>query len=332
MSIGPTVLIHLDSADRDRDRDHQYNSSRDQFHMQNQQINNSQQNLQSIHATNANVNMHHDQQLFPSAAHSPSPSPRALNLDHDLDHISTCSSNMNYSLNSQSQSNLKQSPLPIPLVFPIYTHMFSSILPGPACVRNIIGNELCERFSYYGLRAILVLYFVDNLHWSEDNAIAIFSYSSALAYFFPLAGGYISDCYLGRYNTILYFSFVYCIGSASIAVASIYSSVWGTLLGLALMAIGTGGIKPNVSSFGADQFDQTLYPTVEHHDRTITSFFNAFYFSINLGSMFSMILTPIIRSRVGYPLAFGIPAILLLFATLIFWTARNEYIKKPATG
>ena len=124
-------------------------------------------------------------------------------------------------------------------------------IPGPSHVKNIIGNELCERFSYYGLRSILVLYFVESLGWSESFAISMFSYSSAMAYFMPVVGGLVADSFLGKYKTILYFSLIYCVGSAMLALTAAQASVFGAMAGLFLIAVGTGGLKPCVSSFGA---------------------------------------------------------------------------------
>lgn len=128
--------------------------------------------------------------------------------------------------------------------------LLSYLLPGPRCVRNILGTELCERFSYYGLRAILVIFLTDELNFRENDAVALFAYTSALAYFMPLVGGYVADAYLGRFSTILYFSSVYCVGSLTLAIAAGFKSVVLTIVGLFLIGVGTGGIKPCVSAFG----------------------------------------------------------------------------------
>ena len=95
------------------------------------------------------------------------------------------------------------------------------------------------------------------------------------------------------------------------------------------------GIKPCVSSFGADQFTQGNIHTTEEKDErehAITSFFHVFYFSINLGSTCSFIVTPLLRRYAGYPIAFGVPAVLLAIATTIFWSARKQYYRVLPTG
>lgn len=206
---------------------------------------------------------------------------------------------------------------------------------GPPCVRNILGSELCERFSWYGLRAILVLYFNQSLGWSKDASISMFSYSSALAYFMPLLGGYLSDSRLGKYRTILYFSMLYVGGCTMLAVSALDRMVWLSILGLVFIGVGTGGIKPCVSSFGADQFTQRRCinaAEVAHREHEISSFFHFFYFSINLGSVGSFIVTPLLRQHFGYSVAFAVPAVLLAIATLIFWSARNTYYRSPPAG
>ena len=106
-----------------------------------------------------------------------------------------------------------------------------------------------------------------------------------------------------------------------------------SLLGLALIAIGTGGIKPCVSAFGGDQFK------MPEQERQLQTFFSIFYFSINAGSLLSTAITPILRQDVScfgddtcYPLAFGIPAILMLIATILFVLGKPGYNIKPPQG
>lgn len=198
--------------------------------------------------------------------------------------------------------------------------ILSFIAPGaPTTVLNILLNEACERFSYYGLRAILTLYCVEGLQWDTSSAISMFFFSSALAYTMPLAGGWLADTYLGKYKTILYFSIIYVLGSLILALTSIGLSGVGCVLGLVLIAIGTGGIKPNVSAFGADQFSKD-------DKEALSRYFMVFYFCINCGSVLSFIITPIVRANFGFPAAFGIPSCLLMVATIIFFSGRKKYI------
>jgi len=199
---------------------------------------------------------------------------------------------------------------------------------GPPCVKYIIVNELCERFAYYGLRAALVTYLTDSsIDLSERDAIAVFSYFTAAAYFTPMLGGFISDTYWGRYRTILVFSLIYCCGCLSLALSSLQPSLSGALVGLCFIALGTGGIKPCVSTFGADQF-----PSSASEDE-LSYYFHVFYIAINIGSIASFLIVPVLkRSSVGFAAAFGLPALLLLLATAVFFSARNIYVKVPPQG
>lgn len=202
----------------------------------------------------------------------------------------------------------------------------------PKSVFFILGTEFCERFSYYGMRAVLILYLTNWLGFSEDVGTAIFHSFVMLCYFSPIIGAILADGYIGRYKTILYVSLLYAAGNLVMAITAVPPPEWyGPALGLILIGLGTGGIKPNVSSFGADQFraDQ---------EKERYTFFSAFYFAINLGSMLSIILTPILRADVKcygnecYPLAFGIPAALMVIATIIFVAGGSLYKKMPPSG
>eukprot|EP01113_Clastostelium_recurvatum_P023468 TRINITY_DN2801_c0_g1_i4.p1 TRINITY_DN2801_c0_g1~~TRINITY_DN2801_c0_g1_i4.p1 ORF type:complete len:543 (+),score=109.88 TRINITY_DN2801_c0_g1_i4:222-1631(+) len=154
------------------------------------------------------------------------------------------------------------------------------------------------------------------------------------AYSSSLLGGYLSDSILGKYKTILYVSLIYVLGSTVLAVTAIPGVTtvgdqethwWGVAVGLGLVALGTGGIKPVVSTFVGDQFG----PSQAHLLPTI---FHMFYFCINLGAFASMLMNPIIRTQLSYSVAFGLPAFLLLVATLIFFLGRNKYSMRPPTG
>ncbi|XP_056012768.1 solute carrier family 15 member 2-like [Ostrea edulis] len=202
----------------------------------------------------------------------------------------------------------------------------------PSSIYFILGNEFCERFSYYGMGAVLILYLTNWLGFSEDVGTSIFHSFVMLCYFSPLLGAILADGYIGRYKTILFVSLLYATGNLVMAVTAVPPPEWyGPAVGLILIGFGTGGIKPNVASFGADQFRAD-----QEKERYI--FFSAFYFAINLGSMLSIILTPILRADVKcyggecYPLAFGIPAVLMVLSTVIFIAGSSLYKKVPSSG
>lgn len=192
----------------------------------------------------------------------------------------------------------------------------------PPQIKYIIGNEACERFSYYGMRSILVIFMVQYLMMPEHEAKGIYHLFISANYFTPILGGYLADRYLGKYKTIMYLSMVYCLGHA---VLALWESKMGMYAGLGLIALGAGGIKPCVSAHVGDQFDKS-------NSHLMQKVYELFYFSINFGSFFSTLLIPWILPRYGASLAFGIPGILMAVATYVFWLGRKEFIIVPPTG
>ncbi len=196
----------------------------------------------------------------------------------------------------------------------------------PRQIPFIIGNEGCERFSFYGMRNILTVFLVGYLlvdmpeDMREGHAKDLFHIFVMGVYFFPLLGGWLADRWLGKYRTILYLSLLYCVGHAFLAVFE--ASKAGFYTGLFLIALGSGGIKPCVSTFVGDQFDSTN----KHLARFV---YDAFYWIINFGSFFASLLIPYTLDRFGPSVAFGIPGVLMFIATIIFWLGRQNYVHVP---
>src|SRR5436189_6170566 len=117
----------------------------------------------------------------------------------------------------------------------------------PPQIRYIIGNEVCERFSYYGMIGILELYLKDRMQMGADGATQTLHLFGTAVYFLPLLGGWLADRFWGRYSTILSISLFYCLGHGTLALFE--GSRAGLVAGLSLLAIGAGGIKPWVSAF-----------------------------------------------------------------------------------
>ncbi|MEO8010170.1 MAG: oligopeptide:H+ symporter [Dokdonella sp.] len=199
----------------------------------------------------------------------------------------------------------------------------------PRQIPYIIGNEACERFSFYGMRNILTPFLITSLLLSyplaERAGIAkdVFHTFVIGVYFFPLLGGWLSDRFFGKYHTVLWLSLVYCLGHACLALFEDNRS--GFYAGLFLIALGSGGIKPLVSAFVGDQFDQT-------NKAKAKLVYDAFYWTINFGSFFASLLMPRILSAWGPAWAFGIPGILMFIATVIFWSGRHKYVNVPPTA
>jgi len=201
----------------------------------------------------------------------------------------------------------------------------------PRQIKYIVGNEACERFSYYGMRSILAGYITGEivkggLGQSDDTATSIIHLFVFVNYFMPLLGGWLSDKIVGRYHTILWVSLFYCAGHGVLACSDLTGTVHGKIIllcvGLALIAFGSGGIKPCVSAFMGDQFK----PEQSH---LLQKAYGAFYWSINLGSFFSFLVIPWVKNHHGYSPAFAVPGILMAIATFIFWLGRKHYVHVP---
>jgi POT family proton-dependent oligopeptide transporter len=197
----------------------------------------------------------------------------------------------------------------------------------PRQVPYIIASEGCERFSFYGMRNILIPFLVTSLMmFIPDEALRKKEAKDVLhtfmmgVYFFPLLGGWLADRFFGKFNTILWFSLIYCAGHACLAIFD--DNYQGFLFGLFLIALGAGGIKPLVASFVGDQFDERT----KHLAKKV---FDAFYWIINFGSFFASLLMPVFLAELGPSIAFGIPGILMLVATIVLYLARNHYVMVP---
>ena len=200
----------------------------------------------------------------------------------------------------------------------------------PRGIPYIIGNELAERFSFYGMKCILLIFMTKYLIDSNGNSNTMsneeatywYHLFTSAVYFTPIIGAIISDVFLGKYRTILILSIVYCLGHLTLAIDE---TTWGLAVGLSLISIGAGGIKPCVSAHVGDQFGKT-------NSHLLGKVFSWFYLSINLGAFISTMLTPILLNYYGSHIAFGIPGILMLIATILFWMGRHVFIHIPPGG
>ncbi|MEO6524327.1 MAG: MFS transporter [Mucilaginibacter sp.] len=200
----------------------------------------------------------------------------------------------------------------------------------PRSIPYIIGNEAAERFSFYGMRSILVTFLAAEFYsktMSASDAAAKANASThffvALAYTMPFIGGLVADWFTGKYKIILYISMVYCVGHLCLAVFD--TNLSGFTTGLVIIAIGAGGIKSCVSANVGDQFDAS-------NSSLLSKVYGWFYFSINAGSMVSTMLIPWVYKYHGAKWAFGIPGILMAIATVIFFSGRKKYVRVPPSG
>ena len=210
----------------------------------------------------------------------------------------------------------------------------------PPGVPYIIGNEAAERFSYYGMKSVLTV-FMAHYILNQSGVLAPMSSNEAYmythyfvfgVYFLPILGAVIADGWLGKYWTILSLSLVYCLGNLTLACMA---TSWGIAIGqramlaigLFLICLGAGGIKPCVSANVGDQFG-------ESNKHLLSKMFGWFYFSINAGSFISSLLCPWLlgNPKYGPGWAFGIPGIAMLIATLFFWGGRKKMVHVPPAG
>lgn len=200
----------------------------------------------------------------------------------------------------------------------------------PPGIPFIIGNEAAERFSYYGMNSILVVFMTHHLlnakgqldPMSPEQAQEKYHLFVMGMYLLPILGSILADAVLGKFRTIMILSVVYCLGHFALAIND---TRMGLLVGLSMIAIGAGGIKPCVSANVGDQFgemNQHLLPRV----------YSWFYFSINFGSAASTILIPYLLDKHGAKVAFGTPGIFMLLATIVFWMGRRRFVHAPPAG
>ena len=200
----------------------------------------------------------------------------------------------------------------------------------PAGIWYIVGNEAAERFSFYGMNAILTAFMVHYLRDAQgkaapmtgSDAVAYSSLFISAVYITPFLGAFISDAFLGKYRTVVSLSLVYCLGHFALALDS---TRMGLLVGLSLIALGAGGIKPCVSSNVGDQF-------CAENQHLMTRVFGWFYFAINFGAAISQLLTPYLLDEYGAPYAFGVPGLLMVLATIVFWAGRRKFVHAPPGG
>ncbi|XP_034831355.1 peptide transporter family 1-like [Maniola hyperantus] len=207
----------------------------------------------------------------------------------------------------------------------------------PRVVIIIMLAEFCERFSFSGMRAFLTLYLRSKLGYSDEGATEIYHVFSTFVYFFPILGGILADNYLGKFRTILYLMFVYAAGNILVAVTAIpqleLPKRLCTIVGLFMITVGTGGIKPCVTAFGGDQF------ILPQQEKQLAMYFSILYFNLCTGSLIAKTVSPILRSEVHclgdkdcYSLAFGAPGFVVLMSIVIFVSAKSRYVMKKPEG
>ncbi len=200
----------------------------------------------------------------------------------------------------------------------------------PPSVPYILANEGAERFAFYGMSSILVVFMTGYLlgpngtlkPMADERATAWFHWFTAAVYFMSIVGALVSDLWLGKFKTIIWFSVVYCLG---FVVLTLDHTRLGLALGMALVATGAGVIKPCVSANVGDQFGSS-------NKHLIEKVYSWFYFAINVGAAVSMWFCPILLDKYGPKAGFGVPAGFMIVATIAYWLGRRKMVDIPPAG
>lgn len=177
--------------------------------------------------------------------------------------------------------------------------------------------------------AILVLYLTQELYYDSDTATIIFHSSTMALFICSLFGAVIADSWFGKFKTIFWLLIVYAIGISIIAIGSF--KVWNlpakelTMIGLALYALGSGGVKPCLTAFGGEQFQ------LPEQSTQLNKFFSIMFFVGSFGSIVSAVVTPLLRrtecfdSDQCFVAAYGLPAAFMCFSILVFLLGLSSY-------
>jgi proton-dependent oligopeptide transporter, POT family len=203
----------------------------------------------------------------------------------------------------------------------------------PRSIPFILMSDLSERLSFFGMRSILPLFLItqffnphglDNLTVEANARSNAYTHAfSTVVYFTPLLGAILADWFWGKYRVILVGSIIYVFGHLALSLFN--HSLPGFTAGLVIIGLAAGGIKSCVPANVGDQFDHT-------NARLMSRGYGWFYFCVNAGPTFSVILIPVILKNYGPAWAFGVPGIMMALAAFIFFAGSKRYVKVPPTG
>lgn len=196
----------------------------------------------------------------------------------------------------------------------------SKVLGHPSGLFVLFFTEMWERFSFYGMRVLLVNFLTMALigynpgwEWSATNAGALFGTYAGLLYLTPILGGMIADKFTGYRNAVLIGAIIMTLGHASMALETEFSMYFG----LGLLVIGTGFFKPNITSIISDMY-------VDRPEKKDGAF-TIFYMGVNAGAFFGMMLCGYLAERVGWSWGFGLAGIFMFLGTLQFFFSKKLF-------
>lgn len=194
----------------------------------------------------------------------------------------------------------------------------TKVLGHPAGLFVLFFTEMWERFSFYGMRVLLVNFLtmavvgVDfpGWGWSSENAGALFGTYAGLLYITPIAGGLLADKLIGYRWAVVIGAFIMTLGHASMA----FETELSLYIGLALLVIGTGFFKPNMTSIISEMY--------KGHENKKDGAYTIFYMGVNAGAFFGMMLCGWLAERYGWSYGFGLAGVFMLLGTAQFWLAK----------
>lgn len=203
----------------------------------------------------------------------------------------------------------------------------TQVLGHPAGLFVLFFTEMWERFSYYGMRAILVLFLVSSFgiggwDWPREHALALYGTYTSLVYLTPILGGYLADKYIGYQKAVVIGAVIMTLGHASMALEFAHFFMY---LGIALLIVGNGFFKPNITSIISELYQK-------HPDKKDGAY-TIFYMGVNAGAFLGILLCGYLGEKIGWSFGFGLAGIFMLFGMLQFYFARNIFGKaglKPA--
>ena len=197
-----------------------------------------------------------------------------------------------------------------------------TVIGHPAALFVLFFTEMWERFSYYGMRAILVIFLTGAIlgdnpgwGWSSSAALSLLGTYAMFAYLAPLAGGWLGDKKIGYRNSVVIGAFLMTLGHASMAV----ETPTFLYIGITLLVVGTGFFKPNITSIISKMY--------EGRDDKKDGAFNIFYMGVNAGAFLGIMLCGWVGEKVGWSFGFGLAGIFMLLGMIQFYFAQPLFGK-----
>jgi proton-dependent oligopeptide transporter, POT family len=199
------------------------------------------------------------------------------------------------------------------------SHFFKSTVIGhPAGLFVLFFTEMWERFSFYGMRSLLVLFFMAPLAkggwgWEQSTASSLFGTYVGLVYLSTMLGGYFADKIIGFRWAVVLGASLMALGHFSMA----FESTFSIYLGLVLLVFGNGFFKPNMTSILSEMY--------KNHSEKKDGAYTIFYMGVNSGAFFGILLCGYLGEKVGWGYGFGLAGIFMFLGTLQFWLSQNIF-------